>query len=147
LTVKNALTLSSGSTTSIEFNKTLGTNDSVVGLTSVNYGGTLNLINLDVALAAGDSLKLFGAVSYGGSFASITPSTPGTGLTWDVSQLLVSGTLRVAASSAARFNSVTLSGNTLNFSGSRRTSGRNLLRAGFDQRGIVGHQLDSHCHQ
>jgi autotransporter-associated beta strand protein len=123
MTVSNVLTLSSNSTTVMEFDTTLGTNDNVVGLTSVNYGGTLSLVNLGVNLVAGNSLKLFDATSYTGSFASILPSTPSAGLAWNTSQLTVSGTLSVVAVTATQFNSVSLSGNTLNFSGSGGQAG------------------------
>lgn len=48
------------------------------------------------SLAGGDALVLFSATSYSGTFASITPATPGTGLLWNTSTLASDGTLRVA---------------------------------------------------
>ena len=38
--------------------------------------------------------------TYNGSFASVTPATPGASLTWDLSTLSTDGTLRVQAGSA-----------------------------------------------
>jgi hypothetical protein len=49
-------------------------------------------------LVAGDSFKLFNAGSYGGSFASIVPASPGAGLVWNTSSLATSGTLSVVSS-------------------------------------------------
>lgn len=69
---------------------------------NITYGGTLNLVNINAAvLAAGNSFKLFNAVgTYSGSFASITPATPGAGLQWDTSNLTANGTINVVAVAA-----------------------------------------------
>jgi Concanavalin A-like lectin/glucanases superfamily len=64
-----------------------GTNDMIQAGGSIAYGGTLNLSNISgSSLVAGDFFQIFNATSYTGSFA-ITPSTPGAGLAWDLSQL------------------------------------------------------------
>src|SRR5205823_10839283 len=64
-----------------------GTNDVVQSTRAgITYGGTLNLVNINGALAAGNSFQIFNATSYSGSFANITPATPGAGLAWDVTQ-------------------------------------------------------------
>jgi RHS repeat-associated protein len=97
LTVSNDLTLTTASTTMMQLNKAAGTSDQVRGLTTVTYGGTLVVTNLAGTLAAGDSFKLFDAASYTGSFAAISPATPGIGIVWDMTYLPVEGTLRVAA--------------------------------------------------
>ena len=52
--------------------------------------------NLSGTLAVNDSFTLFSAAAYSGSFASISPATPGTGLAWNTNFLAVDGTLRVA---------------------------------------------------
>jgi hypothetical protein len=72
-----------------------GTNELASGLTNMVIGGTLNLGTMP-SLSAGQSFVLFGAAAYSGSFGSIIPATPATGLVWDTSQLLVNGSLVVA---------------------------------------------------
>lgn len=94
LVISNSLMLF-GSTV-MEAAKTAGiiTNDFVRGMASVSYGGSL-FVNLSgEALSAGDSIKLFDADSYGGSF-SIYPGTPGAGLQWDTTSLTSAGILTV----------------------------------------------------
>ena len=101
MTVNNTLALTAGSTTMMQVNKSAATNDQVRGITTLTYGGTLVVTNLAGTLAAGDSFKLFDAASYSGSFASISPATPGNGIVWDMSRLPVSGTLSIIFSSAS----------------------------------------------
>ena len=84
LTVTNSVVLSG--TTTMDLNQNAGTRDQIT-CASITYGGTLSLANLAGTLAAGNSFKLFNASSYNGSFANVTPSTPGSGLAWDLSQL------------------------------------------------------------
>jgi len=93
LTVTNVLYLQSDSTLEMELDKTGNTNDSIHGMASVTYGGTLNL-NITGSLALNDSFKLFDAAAYYGTFYSIVPAAPGPGLVWDTSTL-TNGTLRV----------------------------------------------------
>ena len=90
-------TLSLEGTTAMVLNQAARTNDQVRGMTTLTYGGTLVVTNLVGTLAAGDSFKLFDAAHYAGSFAAISPATPGIGIVWDSSYLPVDGTLRVAA--------------------------------------------------
>jgi autotransporter-associated beta strand protein len=73
------------------------TNDQLQGMTSIIYGGALKLDLSGEPLTAGDSLKLFNSAAYSGSFASIAPATPGTGLVWNTSALTTSGTLSVVS--------------------------------------------------
>ena len=94
------LTLQSGSTNIMEINKAVGTNDNIVGLTNLTYGGTLVIVtNGATPLAAGDSIKLYDATpgAYAGAFDAIVPATPGAGLVWNTSSLTVDGTLNVSA--------------------------------------------------
>jgi len=97
------------------------TNQIASGLTNVTYGGTLNLPNLPTTLANGNGFLLFGSTNYSGSFASIVPSTtPVTGLSWDQSQLTISGKLyagSVPASTPATITYTALSGTNLIMSG------------------------------
>jgi hypothetical protein len=116
LTINNTLSL--GGTNLMEINKTAATNDLITGLTSVTYGGVLSVTNLSGALAAGDASKLFDASSYSGTFASITPASPGAGLAWNTTDLTLNGTLRiVTAVTPPHFNGPVLAGSTLTLSG------------------------------
>ena len=95
LSVSNSLTLA-GSTI-ITLNRTNAQNAvRVAGLSAVTYGGTLLLTNVGPPLQAGDVFTNFTAASYGGSFSGIIPATPGAGLAWDTSKLLVNGSVAVA---------------------------------------------------
>jgi autotransporter-associated beta strand protein len=98
LAISNTLSLQG--TVAMDINKTTGTNDAIVGLTAVTYGGTLAMNNLSGTLTTNDAFKLFSAGTYGGAFASITPATPGVGLTWNTNTLTTDGVLRVALASA-----------------------------------------------
>jgi autotransporter-associated beta strand protein len=85
LTISNALTLA-GSTV-LALNKTAFTNDSILGLSSVSYGGTLNVVNLSGSLNAGDAFTLFQSASYSGSFTSVTLPPLAAGLAWNTNSL------------------------------------------------------------
>jgi hypothetical protein len=124
LTVTNAVALSG--TTLMDLNQTAGTRDQIT-CASIIYGGTLSLTNLAGTLAAGNSFKLFNASSYNGSFANITPATPGSGLTWDTSQLNTVGVINVVTSggSGPVIGSTMVSGGNLIFSGTGGTAGGN----------------------
>jgi autotransporter-associated beta strand protein len=100
LTVNNTLVLAGGSTTFMELNKTAGTNDSVQGVTSLTYGGTLVLKNLSGLLAVNDTFKLFAAGAYAGAFTNVISETLGQVVTWDLSSLRANGTVRVATAVA-----------------------------------------------
>ena len=118
MTVNNTLTLQPGSFTSMEINKTDGTRDQVVGMTSVTYGGTLQ-VNLSGTPQLGDAFKLFDAASYSGAFASITPATPGGGFLWLTNTLASDGTLRIQSTSVSQpgITSVVHDGTNVLFSG------------------------------
>jgi len=65
----------------MEVDRDAGTND-VLQASSVALSGTLVISNLASALQAGDSFKLYvGPCS--GTFSSIVPAVPDTGLSWD----------------------------------------------------------------
>jgi len=102
LTVGNSLTLAPGSTTVMELSKTGQTNDQVVGITTLTYGGNLVLKNLAGKLAAGDTFKLFEAASYHGSFTNVVTQSLGQTVTWDTSRLAVDGTIKVASAVVLR---------------------------------------------
>ena len=58
-------------------------NDGLSAGGTLTYGGTLTLTNISAPLAAGNSFTLFSAAGYSGSFATISPATPGAGLAWN----------------------------------------------------------------
>jgi autotransporter-associated beta strand protein len=95
-----------------------GTNDLITGASFINYGGALNLVFTPGSLVAGNSFKLFGANSYAGSFATITPATPGANLAWDTSSLNSSGILGVKPPTNPNPTNITasVSGGNLNLS-------------------------------
>ena len=103
----------------------LGTNDQIEAGANLTYGGTLNLANMTGSpLAAGDSFQIFNAAAYIGSFAHITPATPGSGLAWDTTHLN-SGQINVIVSSGAPgpiFSSTTIADSNLILSGTGGTT-------------------------
>jgi autotransporter-associated beta strand protein len=116
LTINNNLTLASGSFTRMKFNKTAATQDQIVGVNTLTYGGTLVISNLSGTLTTSDSFKLFTAAAYAGAFASISPATPATGLAWNTSTLATDGTLRITSGVATNPTDITtavIGGNTL----------------------------------
>lgn len=109
LTVNNMVGLSG--TTTMELNKATGTNDTIVGATSITYGGTLTVVNLGGTLAAGDTFKLFGAWAYSGTFTSTNLPALSAGLAWDTSGLLADGTIKVVSSAPPALTGASLLGN------------------------------------
>jgi autotransporter-associated beta strand protein len=112
LTITNSLQLRSGSAINMDLDyyqfAGSGTNDMITGLTSVTYGGTLNL--LIGSIETNSVFKLFSANSYSGAFDAINPSLPPfNGLMWDTSRLPVDGTLRLTVLRPS-ISSVSISG-------------------------------------
>ncbi len=99
LTVSNTLTLSANSTNLFRLNATTATNDAVVGLTTVNYGGVLVVTNINGALAAGQSYKLFSANVYNTAFASTNLPLLPVPLVWS-NTLAANGTLYIISTNA-----------------------------------------------
>jgi len=95
-----------------------GSNDVIQAAANITYGGTLNLVNVSgLPMAAGNSFQVFSAASFTGSFAHITPVTPGPGLAWNTTQLnagLI--TVTMAPSQPVISNTKVLGGNLI-FSG------------------------------
>lgn len=93
-----------------------GTNDTIQSAGQLSYGGTLSLVNISAnPLVAGDTFTVFNAAAYAGTFASITPSSPGPGLIWDTTQLKV-GKLSVSVPRPV-INQTHVAGGSLIFSG------------------------------
>lgn len=97
LAISNSLTLDGKIILRVD--KSAGvSNDVVDGVTSLNYGGSLELSIMSGSLAEGDVLNLFKAANYSGTFTKITAKPPlPLGLKFDTSGLLTNGSLRVVA--------------------------------------------------
>ncbi len=125
LTVIGNVTLSG--TTSMKLDALLSTNDVIAatnGGNNIQYGGTLNLTTSEGTYAIGQTYFLFSATTYGGSFSSIAPAQPGSGLAWDTSRLSIDGSIKIATGSVvtgpttnATITSVKLSGGNLTIHG------------------------------
>jgi autotransporter-associated beta strand protein len=98
LTINNTLTLDGASTCAFDVS---GSGcDSVIGLTSVDYGDAVLQVTSQGAITANTVFKLFDATSYAGGFGTFNlPSLPSP-LSWDTSFLVVDGTLRVTGGPA-----------------------------------------------
>ena len=121
LTIDNTLSLAAGSSTSVRINKQAESNDKILGLTSIAYGGTLVVSNLSGILTTNDSFPLFSAASYTGAFTALNPSTPGNDLIWNTNTLAIDGVLRIAAAagtppSPANITASVMSGGLLQLS-------------------------------
>ncbi len=124
LVISNSLSL--GGTCAMDVNKNSGSfsGDLITNVTVLTYGGKLSL-NIQVddpvndPLTNGDIIPLFGFQSASGTFSSITPPTPGTGLAWDQSHLATDGTLRVifAPKTPPFIGGITLSSGNIIISG------------------------------
>src|ERR1035438_3828890 len=101
--------------------------------TTITYGGTLSLVNLGSPLTNGSSFKLFSASSYSGSFATITPATPGPGQAWNTNALTTTGTISVVATvgpQPVHVTSISVSGTTLNISATNGVHGGQYVLLG-----------------
>jgi T5SS/PEP-CTERM-associated repeat protein len=109
------LVLNDGSTNVMEVNASSGACDTIVGLTNISYGGTLQLVNLAGTLTNGSSFQLYSASNYNGAFSAIMPSFPGPDLKWNTNRLTVDGLLRVVGlhASAPTIASAQVSGANL----------------------------------
>lgn len=93
---------------------------------AIAYNGTLNLVNVGAPLQVNDTFKLFQATGYSGSF-TLLANTPGQIVTWDVSQLAVNGTVRVAAAVGSPVSiTATVIGNNLQLWWPTNTTGWRL---------------------
>ena len=122
LTFSNSLTLAAGSTNIFEINPSPLTNDAANISGALTNGGTLMVTNISVnALAAGNSFRLFQAASYSGNFAKVILPALEPGLAWDTNGLNTNGVIIVIATVSPAppvFDTITLSGGNLIFSGS-----------------------------
>jgi autotransporter-associated beta strand protein len=102
------LTFGTGSRGIFEVDLGAGTNDQVVGIGTLTYGGSLVISNIGAQpFANGVVIKLFDAAAYVAGPITIQPPSPGPGLMWDASNLAVDGTLHVATTIAPIVNNPT----------------------------------------
>jgi autotransporter-associated beta strand protein len=109
--------------TLMELNAAIFTNDQLTAGSVMTYGGVLNLTNVAGTLAAGSNFKLFSSPNYQGAFTKVIPATTGNGLGWDLSQLSVSGVLRIAALPKPGISGLTISGGNVVIGGTNGTPG------------------------
>jgi hypothetical protein len=120
LTVKGDVFLSG--TNLMEVDRTIGANDLLRATnttpSTITFGGTLRVVTLAGTITAGNTFKMFSATNYVGTFASLLPATPGTGLAWNTNTLTTDGTLRVISTVNTSRTNITfaISGNQLTLS-------------------------------
>ncbi len=100
LTINNTLAFQASGTNVAEINKSLGTNDLVRGISTLNYAGTLVVVNLAGDPALNDTYKIFDASSYSGLFSNYVLPALDAGLAWDTSGLTSNGSIKVVSASA-----------------------------------------------
>jgi autotransporter-associated beta strand protein len=98
LTIGNTLNLAGRVLMQISKSGKNLTTDRVVGISTLNYGGSLVVTNIGTnALTASDTITLFVATNYLGAFDSLTLPALAAGLAWDTAALGVNGSLTVVA--------------------------------------------------
>ena len=126
LTINNALT--NNGTLSIRLNRVGAalTNDTIKGVTTLVYGGTLQLVPSGDPITVSNSFKIFYAASFKNYFTNIIPATPGTNLLWNTNNLAASGTLAVALGTVnPQVGQIFIAGTNLVFSGGGGAAGYN----------------------
>lgn len=104
LTIKNDVTLNTGSCVKIEINRSSKTCDKFSITGTMTIAGDLELTLTDGEYNVDDKMTILSAASYSGKFSNIEPQAPGVGLVWDTSDLYTSGVLKVIAESTALHN-------------------------------------------
>jgi len=95
LTINNSLTLNGATTMEISKDGGVTASDLAVVSGNIAFGGALNIVLVGTnALAANDTFNLFDWGTRSGSF---TATNLPSGYVWDLSQLNVNGTIRVAS--------------------------------------------------
>jgi autotransporter-associated beta strand protein len=119
LTISNNLTLDAGSTTFAQVGHSPLTNNAVKTTGTLTEGGLLNVSNIGaVALAAGDTFKLFNAATYAGSFNGVVLPPLTGNLAWNTNSLANSGSLSVVALTSPAITGFEITGANLTISGS-----------------------------
>jgi autotransporter-associated beta strand protein len=131
LTLSNNLTLAAGGTLLFQVQHSPLTNNSVLVFGTLTQGGALVVTNSGgVALAKGDSFKLFSAGTNTGAFASLVlPALP-AGLGWNTNTVGANGTLSVVVTTHPVISAVSLSKSGLVFQGSGGSTAGNYYLLG-----------------
>ena len=96
LTATNSMCLAGTATLRLSKSGANCFNDSVIGMSGINYGGALIVTNVgSSALSVGDTFRLFAASSYTGAFSGITLPGLSAGLAWSTSNLGVNGSITI----------------------------------------------------
>jgi rhamnogalacturonan endolyase len=130
LTIGNNLTLSAGSTTTLQVQHSPLANSSVNVGNNLAFGGALVITNLGGALTNGDSFQLFSAANFSGTFASLTLPTLATNLLWNTNALISSGVLMVATPTPPVIGSIAVSGTSFVFTGTGGLANANYYLVG-----------------
>jgi hypothetical protein len=102
LSFSNNLTLTAGSTTTMNVNRnTLPAPEQVVCAGVLQFGGQLVVNNFSSPLQAGDTFDLFGFSGNPGNFESLTLPPLDSGLMWNTNNLTVDGSISVISSTPA----------------------------------------------
>jgi autotransporter-associated beta strand protein len=119
LTFSNALTLAAGSTSLFEISPSPTTNDVAKVTGALTCGGTLIVTNISgLALAAGDSFRLFNAASYSGAFTNVQLPVLAAGQGWNTNSLNAAGTISIVALTAPTIAGIQIAGGKLVINGS-----------------------------
>jgi hypothetical protein len=81
LTINNTVTFLAGSKAVVKVQYPGRSSDLITGITTANYGGTLQVNTTGGGAVLGDSFQVFSAAAHSGTFTSVTGS-PGPGLAW-----------------------------------------------------------------
>jgi autotransporter-associated beta strand protein len=123
-TVNSNLTLQGTATFRISVTASSPANDQITGVVTANYGGTLVVSNVTsdaTVLTNGQTFQLFNATTGTGNFASIVGS-PGAGLSYVFNPATgVLSVTNVVVKSVPFITHVSISGTTLNISGTNGT--------------------------
>lgn len=96
LNLSGTLNLKAGSTLEVKANPLFNLSDQVVVTGKITIAGKLSINNATTStFAVGDEFRIFDAINIEGTFASITPETPGVGMLWDLSELNTAGIIKV----------------------------------------------------
>jgi autotransporter-associated beta strand protein len=96
--IYNSVTLAGGSTTLMEINADTASADRLNGVSDLYCGGTLVVTNIGASTPAlGQTYYLFTVSTYHGAFASVVLPPLPSGFGWNLSNLTVDGTIRVAS--------------------------------------------------
>ena len=131
LIFNNQLTLSAGCTTTMEVSGSPVAGDRLKVFGTLYCGGSLVFTNFDgSALAAGDTFQLLDAAVISGGFSSVTlPALTGN-LFWNTNNLLVDGTLTVAAPTPPVIGAITVAGTGFVFTGTGGTANASFYLIG-----------------